>query len=150
MKRFSLSVLFVSLALQGYAQQAGLTAESSRLSSYGGTVKIAASVTYEQAPGALGWSITLPIGWSLVETSGAQTPEIAPSAGAVSKLEWAFVSIPNSSAQFEFTVSYPAGLRQTQRISADVVTCSDGTTKSILASGLTFSPERNRPGVREK
>ena len=150
MKRFSLSVLIFLLPLSDYAQDALLTVESNRLSRFGGTIKLSASVTYEQVPGALGWSVSLPDGWALVETSGVRRPEIVPSAGATRKLEWAFVSIPESPAKFEFVVSYPAGLRQTQSINADVVACSAGETRSLLANRLTFSPERVRMGPHER
>lgn len=150
MKSLRFSLFFLALALQGYAQQAGLTADNSRLSSGGGTLKISASVTYNQTPGALGWVVTLPAGWSLVGTTGSQPPEIAPANGATARLEWAYVSIPDASVQFDFIVSYPAGLRQSQQISAEVITCSAGTTKSIPVNRVTFTAERNRPNVQER
>jgi len=108
--RYFIGLLFGLFASWGYGQQAALTVEDARLSSQGGYLTITASVAYEQTPNVLGWSVKLPEGWSLVQTGGLHLPEIMPLTGAINTLEWAYITVPDSPAQFEFTVFYPAGL----------------------------------------
>ncbi len=130
-------------------QQAAIVANSNHLAKAGGTLTIRAIASFEEAPGAIGWSIMLPPGWSLVDTSGPCRPEIAPPPGAIGKLEWAFVSVPASPAKFELTVSYPAGLSAGQSVSAEMLVCSNGESKSVATNRLSFYATAARLKPRE-
>jgi hypothetical protein len=152
MKRLILGSILL-LTPVAYGQQASLAVEPNRLSADGGSLTFTATATYEQAPNALGWSIKLPAGWSLQRTGGAQVPEIVPASGTTSPLEWAYVAVPATQAQFEFTAHYPAGLSTNQTVTAELIVRVDGQTKSAAVQSLVLRPSAtrpNRPGVREK
>jgi hypothetical protein len=146
-------LLFGLLASWGYGQQAALTVEDARLSSQGGYRTFTASVAYEQTPNVLGWSVRLPEGWSLVQTGGSHVPEIKPLTGAINTLEWAYITVPDSPAQFEFTVFYPAGLEAPQTITANSIIRADGQTKTVAAPKIVLRPasvpKKIRPHTQE-
>ena len=150
MRHLLVGSFLLLVATASYGQQATLTAEGTRLVAGGGTLKFVATVAYDQAPKALGWLIKLPPGWSLQQTGGAQAPEIAPVSGTTTTLEWAYLTVPASTAQFEFTACYPAEIRQDQRISAELLTCSDGRTATIAVAGPVLRPSPSRSSVRPR
>jgi hypothetical protein len=106
------SLVFLGLALVASAQTVLLTPNTTVLSSTGGVVTFTASLKYTTLPSTLGFSVTLPTGWTYVSgtsvpgTSPAE-PAIAPTAGRTALLEWAFVTPPPSPVTFTFTASYP-------------------------------------------
>lgn len=105
---------FVALALfaaatSAWAQNAVLTANTTRLAPSGGTVVLTASANYAGEPGALGWEVALPANWSLESVSGANVPQIAPQAGTTGTLEFAYTTVPSQRAEFVMIVRYPAG-----------------------------------------
>lgn len=150
MKRLLAGSFLLLLPFIAHGQQASIATSSNQIAKTGGTMTVRATATYEEAPGAIGWSLVLPPGWSLLSTSGPCLPEISPPPGANGKLEWAFVSTPVSPAQFEVTVRYPAGLSTGQTLGAELIVCANGETKSIATNRLSFSPRTERPNPREK
>ena len=131
-----------------------MTVEDARLSSQGGYLTFTASATYEQTPNVLGWSVRLPEGWSLVQTGGSHLPEIKPLTGTINTIEWAYIMVPDSPVQFEFTLFYPAGLEASQTITANLILRSDGQAKTIAAPPIVLRPAtvppQNRPHVQER
>jgi len=152
--RYVIGLLSGLLASWGYGQQAALTVDDARLSSQGGDLTFTASAVYEQTPNVLGWSVKLPEGWSLVQTGGSHLPEIRPLAGTINTIEWAYITVPDSPAQFEFTVFYPAGLAAPQTITANLILRADGQTRTIAAPPIVLrpasAPPKNRPHVQER
>jgi len=151
MKRLLLgSILLLTPVV--YGQQASLGVETNRLSADGGSLTFTATATYDQTPNALGWSIKLPAGWSLQQTGGAQVPEVAPAPRTTRTLEWAYIVVPATATQFEFTACYPAGLNNNQTVTAELIVRADGQTKSVAAQSLILRPvavRPGRPGARE-
>lgn len=86
-----------------YGQSATLTTDTPAVSP-GTVVTVTASASYSSAPGAAGWIVTLPEGWSFVATSGPDAPQVGPAAGATGTLEWAYAMVPAAGARFGFTV----------------------------------------------
>jgi hypothetical protein len=152
--RYVFGLLFGLLASWGYGQQAALTVTDARLSSQGGYLTFTASAAYEQTPNVLGWSVKLPEGCSLVETGGPHLPEIRPLAGTINTIEWAYITVPDSPVQFEFSVFYPAGLEAPQTIAANLIIRADGQTKTIAAPPIVLrpatAPQKNRPHLQER
>ena len=104
-----------------FAQEAKLTADASTVSEKGGIISFTATATYEQTPGALGWSIVLPADWTLVTVTGLNPPEIAPAADATGTLEFAYTNAPASTASFIVSVRYPANTPATKVTSTAIV-----------------------------
>jgi hypothetical protein len=150
MKRLFAGSFLLLLPFITYGQQASIATTSNQIAKTGGTLTIRATANYEEAPGAIGWSLVLPPGWSLLRTSGPCLPEIAPPAGANGKLEWAFVTVPVSPAQFEFTVCYPAGQPAGSSVEAEMFLCANGESKSIATNRLTFFRRTERLDPHEK
>jgi hypothetical protein len=88
----------------------------------GGTLTLTGSITYAGlSPTALGFTINLPSGWTLVSTAGTNVPASAPAAGASGALEFAYTTAPANQASFSVVVAYPAGLTGNQTIGASAV-----------------------------
>jgi hypothetical protein len=118
------------------AQTASLTADSTTLAAGGGTVSIAATITYSGRPSALGWTITLPAGWSY---AGGDNPGVAPSSGQTGALDWAFTSIPASPARLTFRANYPAGQSGAATVGGSAVYREDGQLRSLSVPSLALS-----------
>jgi hypothetical protein len=103
----ALSVL-AFVATHSLGQTAQLTSDRVALAAEGGTVRLLASLTYADKPGAVGWEIALPTGWSLEKIAGGTPPQITPARGTTGTLEFAFTEVPDSATNFEVTVRYPA------------------------------------------
>jgi len=93
----------VMTASVSYGQSATLTSNTPTAAS-GSVITLAASVSYPGTPNAVGWSITLPEGWSFVGSNGANLPQISPESGATGTLEWAYANVPEATARFTVTV----------------------------------------------
>ena len=100
--------LFLASAVLASAQTAELKADNAHLAPSGGVVALTATVSYEGAPGAVGWAIELPADWTLVSVAGQNPPQIAPEAGSRGTLEFAFTDVPAGRAEFTIVVRYPA------------------------------------------
>jgi hypothetical protein len=135
--RFAL-LAFVGTAVSAFAQTAALTADTPTLSTQGGTVSLTAVVSYESAPGALGWSIVLPADWSVISVSGPDVPAITPDAGSGGTLEFAFTSLPPQRTEFTVTVKYPANARATTANST-VLVRSGGKLTTLTPKPLHLS-----------
>jgi len=82
----------------------------------GGTVTLTVAITYSVSPTALGGTISLPAGWSLAGTGGANPPNSVPEPGTTQQLDFAYFNFPAGSAQFTVNLNYPAGLVGSQTI----------------------------------
>jgi hypothetical protein len=111
MHLFRLIIPLLLSTVWACAQTATFTADRSKLATTGGQVNFTATITYTNAPDALGFSVQLPSGWSIVRTTGTVPPQVAPAAGATTPLEWAYTTIPVGHAQFYIAVRYPAGVK---------------------------------------
>jgi hypothetical protein len=102
---------------------ATLTANTGTYAATGGQVVFSATINYSTLaePSALGFSLTIPMGWAVVGTGGANVPQVEPRAGSTGALEYAFTSPPAQSASFSITATYPAGLVVDQTIFASAV-----------------------------
>ena len=107
-----------------------MTAASTTYPATAGQVTLSVSINYASAaaPTAIGFTVDLPTGWSLVSMGGSNVPEIRPRSGDVGTLEFAYTSFPAGSAAFSLVVSHPAGLSGNQ---------------TIRGSGLYRTPLRN-------
>jgi hypothetical protein len=110
----------------------------------GSTVTITNTLTFPGTPSGLGWSVTLPAGWSLVAEAGA-AGDVRPLAGDSGTLEWAWTTIPASPVSFSYTLSVPAGASGEQLIAADAIIRSGGTVSRVPVSPhpLVLAPVRH-------
>ena len=131
-RRLALHVILpLFLAAVGVrAQTATMTSSASTYPATSGQVTLRVAISYGSvsAPTAIGFTIDLPAGWALVSTSGTNVPEIRSKVGDMGSLEFAYASIPASSAAFTVVISHPAGMSGNQ---------------TIRGSGLYRSPLRN-------
>jgi len=118
-----LVLLFVGWGSQARSQTATLTTPTSSYSAAGGQVTLNASIDYSTKtdPTALGYTITLPAGWTMVSVGGLNRPSIVPASGASGLLEFAYTSFPANSVSFSVVVAYPAGLTGNQSLSATAI-----------------------------
>ncbi len=92
---------------------AGVSLARSHPSAYEPATEITISIEIDaEAPAmitALGFSETLPAGWTFVSAagSGGEGPEVGPEPGAAGVLEFAWISIPVFPYTFTYTVAIP-------------------------------------------
>lgn len=141
MKLIRLLLPFLALAslLRAAPATTGtLTPDSSYLLPTAGTVTLtAATAGYRGTTSAIGWTVTLPSGWSYV--SGTGEPDVKPVAGQTGTLEWAYISIPES-ATFTFTVAYPAGINANATLTSGVIVRYSGNRDEITPTPVTLQP----------
>ncbi len=135
-------------AASAFAQSAALSSDTSTLAPAGGTVVLTAATTYDTAPGALGWSITLPADWTLVAVTGPNVPAISPEPGSSGALEFAFTQVPAARVEFSVQVRYPANAGTAQATSK-VLVRADGklTTLSpapVELRGVNVTAQKSR------
>lgn len=147
MRILKLLVLLLSSVAATSAQTATLSSQSASLSKSGGVLTITATVTYTGLPSAIGWSVTLPSGWSYAG-AGSGTPGVAPMNGQTGTLDWAFTTIPASPATFSFRVNYPVGLTGTHTIGGSAVFREAGQLRNLSVTSLSLSADAVSNGVR--
>jgi len=106
--RFLAAALYCGLVSALTAATATLTADSAIVPYAGGTVTFTATIGDYTTAAALGFEMTLPAGWSYVETSAG--PSVTPATGSTGTLGWAYITIPASPATFTFKATAPAGV----------------------------------------
>lgn len=126
------------LAITATAQTPQFTADSVALLPNGGTLKLLAALSYTDRPSAVGWTITLPKGWTLEKVGGGNPPSVAPEAGSAGQLEFAYVSVPDYLASFELTVRYPADAGKVS-IAASVIVRSRGKVDTLEPKSLQLA-----------
>lgn len=125
MKRNLLAtVVALSLALLGpsvslAAPPLTVVPSATQCSAGGGVIVLQVTFAFaENAPVALGLQLVLPAGWSLVATEGTHVPQVAPAAGDTGALGWAYLELPEKSAEFSIALRYPAGVNAEQVLRA--------------------------------
>ncbi|MBI5768497.1 MAG: immunoglobulin domain-containing protein [Verrucomicrobia bacterium] len=102
----------------------------------GGTVTITNTFTFPAGVSALGWTVTLPVGWSFASDAGT-AGDIKPVAGDSGTLNWAWSGVPVSPATFAYTLNVPAGTTGPQLLAA---TASLRLSGSPQSTAVTPSP----------
>jgi hypothetical protein len=140
MKIYRMVAVAMGLALgtAAAAQDAALSANTDTLSPRGGTITLTAETRYETTPAALGWSLELPIGWTLVAVRGPNVPQVAADAGSVGTLDFAYTAAPARAAIFSVVVRYPAKVRHAS-IRPQVILRGDGQRVTLSPSAVAFS-----------
>jgi len=128
-------------ATAAFAQEAKLTADATTLSDKGGVITFTATTSYEQTPGALGWSVVLPADWTLVAVAGTNVPEIAPAPDATGTLEFAYTSPPASSALFIVSVRYPARAAST-KVTSTAIVRTNGKLATLTPAAIELKADR--------
>jgi hypothetical protein len=86
----------------------------------GGTVVISNTLTYSGTASGLGWSVTLPPGWSYASGGGGEG-DVKPAVGTTNLLEWSWTNQPPSPVSFSYTLNVPAGTTGDHSLAALVV-----------------------------
>ena len=137
MKAFVASLILLALgsSLVVAAGTTTLTTPSAQLQSGGGTVQLDVTIGYTEKPGALGWVISLPDGWSFDSLVGGVQPAVLPSEGATGDLEFAFIQVPESGARFGLKLRYPTG-SGTVDLKGKAILRTDAGAESLESSPL--------------
>ena len=130
-------VVAVAAAALAFGQSATLVTDKSSAAA-GSEITLTASVNYSAAPSAIGWSVTLPEGWTFVSTGGVNPPAVGPQHGATGTLEWAYTEVPAGSAQFSFTVK-AAGKPGSLQLSAKALLRADGKQQTVEVAPVSVS-----------
>lgn len=131
------------------AQTVSLGADAQVLSRRGGEVTLTATVNYEAAPSALGWSIDLPPSWTLVRVEGPDLPAVAPSPGTTGVLEFAFTRAPAGETRFAVVVGYPAGPGAAE-VTAVALIRSGGKLIQRAPKPVVFTPGNSHAAGRSE
>jgi uncharacterized delta-60 repeat protein len=86
----------------------------------GGTVSITNILTFSGTASSLGWSATLPAGWSFASSSGSDG-NVKPTAGDTGTIGWAWSTIPTSPVTFTYTLNVPASETIARTITASAI-----------------------------
>jgi hypothetical protein len=104
----------------------------------GGTVTFTNTLLYSGIPTGLGWSVTLPSGWTFVSDGGA-VADVRPLAGDTGTLEWAWAAVPTSPLNFTYTVRAPVGAFAVQQLTAEAMVRWAGQLDRVTLSPLNVS-----------
>ncbi|MBT7057313.1 MAG: hypothetical protein HN976_19625, partial [Lentisphaerae bacterium] len=108
-------------------------AEPACYSQAGGQITVSCELTYDGDPATIGWSATIPDGWSYV--SGTDEPGTKPELGDEGTLEWTWTDPPASPVAFSYTLTVPSGQSGNKEISARAkFRSSSGGPEQQLAS----------------
>jgi len=137
LKQIVMICVAVAAASLSFGQSATLVADKPSAAA-GSEFTLTASAYYPGVPSALGWSVTLPEGWTYVSTGGANPPSVGPQNGATGTLEWAYTDVPAGSVQFSFTVraTGKAGIVQ---LRAQALLRADGKQQAVDAAPVSVS-----------
>ncbi len=115
---------------------AGVTAASHAAPAYeaGQDLTVTGTIEHSGSVTALGLQVTLPAGWSLVSTGGADEPQVAPPPGRTGTLEFAWFTIPASPVRFTYTLAVPAGETGAREISGTVLSRTTGAEEQTAVS----------------
>jgi sugar lactone lactonase YvrE len=98
----------------------------------GGTVTLAQTLTFADPPGALGWQMLVPAGWTYASGTGSEG-EVRPVTGTAGLLEWAWTAVPASPVQFSVTLNVPFGTTGAKEIVALAIHRSSAGVLTVLA-----------------
>jgi hypothetical protein len=98
----------------------------------GGTVTLAQTLTFAEPPGALGWQMLVPPGWTYASGSGSEG-DVRPVSGTAGLLEWAWTAQPASPIQFNVTLNVPFGSTGAKEIVALAIHRSGAGVLTVLA-----------------
>jgi hypothetical protein len=104
----------------------------------GGTVTVTNTFTFPAGVSALGWTVTLPVGWTFATGSGA-AGDIKPVAGDSGTLNWAWSNLPASPATFTYTLNVPAGTTGSQMLAATASLRLSGSPQSAVVTPTPLS-----------
>ena len=110
----------------------------------GGTVTITNTLSYAAASASLGWSVTLPTGWSYVSSAG-DAGETRPLVGSTGTVSWAWTVVPLNSVTFTYTVNVPAGETATRALTAIAIARPGGNPVTFIANPNPLSVARVGP-----
>lgn len=134
MKRLIVLLFCSAFALSFlHAESVVATPAPAALAAGGGELVLDVTIDYGAAPAALGLSLDLPKGWSLVGVAGEAKPVIVPDAGTTDKLDFAWLTAPAQSASFSITVRYPANSGGTT-LAGKAMLRRDGKSLDLLLS----------------
>jgi hypothetical protein len=113
------------------------TSGQSSYSTSGNDIVIQCQITYTGTPSTLGWSATIPDGWTYV--SSTATAEVKPNPGETGTLGWAWFTVPASPVQFSYTLSVPAGQSGAKVVSGSASYRLSGQSYQLSVNALAFS-----------
>ncbi len=136
MARSHVFAALTALALGGssFAQTATLTPSAPALNPAGGTMRFDFRSTFSGSA-LFKLDVTIPSGW--VYLSGTGEPGIRPGPGAENSLSWLDLNSLPSPVQFNFNVSYPAGV-SSATIASSVTLRQDGGRTDLIPPLVSF------------
>ena len=99
----------------------------------GVTVTITNTLSYSSPAGGLGWSATIPPGWSYAG-GGAGEGDVKPAVGATGTLDWAWTTPPPSPVTFTYTLNVPPGETGTRTVAANAIARLGGAPQTVAVS----------------
>ena len=137
MKNIVAALLLVALGATSLVAEAttSLSTPSANLQGGGGTVQLNVSISYSESPSALGWTLSLPEGWSFDSVPGGAQPAVSPAQGTTGEIEFAFIQAPANGTQFALKLNYSAGAADAELIGRAIVRI-DAEVESVESSLL--------------
>ncbi len=99
----------------------------------GSTLLVNCTLTYPGTATGLGWTVTLPAGWSYAGGGGAEG-DVKPSLGATGTLEWSWSTPPTSPVNFSYTLNVPPGETSIRSLGATVLVRSATAVQTVTAT----------------
>jgi alpha-tubulin suppressor-like RCC1 family protein len=99
----------------------------------GVTVTITNTLSYSSPAGGLGWSATIPPGWSYAG-GGVGEGDVKPAVGATGTLDWAWTTPPPSPVTFTYTLNVPPGETGTRTVAANAIARLGGEPQTVAVS----------------
>ena len=100
----------------------------------GTTVTITNTLTYPGAVTGLGWTVTLPPGWSYAGGGGGAEGDVKPAVGATGKLEWSWSVPPASPVSFSYALNVPAGETGFRSLLATALVRTATSVQTLMAT----------------
>jgi hypothetical protein len=99
----------------------------------GSTLLVNSTLTFPAAATGLGWTVTLPAGWSYAGGGGPEG-DVKPSLGATGTLEWSWSTPPTSPVNFSYTLNVPPGETSIRSLGATALVRTATAVQTVTAT----------------
>ncbi len=99
----------------------------------GSTLLVNCTLTYPGTATGLGWTVTLPAGWSYAGGGGAEG-DVKPSLGTTGTLEWSWSTPPTGPVNFSYTLNVPPGETGIRSLGATALVRTATAVQTVTAT----------------
>ena len=134
-------LMMLCLLSSAYAEDSLVGTHSASNYFPGEITTITSKIEFSEQPTAIGMVVTLPAGWRFDGVSGVHAPDITQESDKNDTIEFAWITIPQGSFEFDYYVLAPNHEAADQKISSKILYRRDAgeLTEDVLPSPLILT-----------